>query len=419
MKKLFIILLSILSLQVQGQTLQCFPSYTDGYAKVVGQDVAILVALPDNYKADQTYPYMIFVHGMGQRGPGTKSALNTVYVGANQAIPDDWKVAVNKYGIIGVLVNYNEFFQPAQWVWTNNFIKSKYKVVDRPMAQGFSWGGGSLQKLYCSSLSYASMIAVAIPIAPTIELNTGWDSPGKANLPVWIHVNKGDNVTGAATAKRSADYINSYNPVPPATYTEYNENGHGGTNRGLAITPPTGFSENVYEWYLDVLKNGPRAARKGTVTQPTDPAPIPTTGPVVLMEPVPSITTTGIVSLEACKSTGYEWFTWNVFSVPKGAHLYSAYLNGSGYCRTTTKLTIEGAYGIKATACKGSVCVSDTLYITYQKASTPVPVTPKSYDSSTGYLVFSDGTRIAAVATVFFETKKVIVKDQAGIVYTW
>lgn len=420
MKNVLILLLSIITLQVQGQNLHYYPSYTDSYAKVVGQDVSILVVLPNEYRSDQTYPYMIFVHGMGQRGPGTKSALNTVYTGANQAIPDDWKAAVNKYGIIGVLVNYNDFFQPDKWLWSINFIKSKYKVVDKPMAQGFSWGAGSLQKLYCTSTVYAGLPSVAIPIAPTIELNAGWENVSKANLPVWIHVNKGDNVTGAATAKRSADYINSFSPSISATYTEYNQQGHGGTNEALSLAPPTGYAENVYEWYLDVLLNGPRVPRKGTVTQPTDPVPIPTTGPVINIDPVPNITTTGTVSLNACKSTGYEYITWTVFSVPKGVNLYTNFFpKGAGNCSVSWATSIEGTYGVKAVACKGGICVSDTLYLTYQKTTVPVPVIPKSYDSKTGYLVFSDGTRIAAVATVDFATKKVTIKDQAGITYTW
>lgn len=421
MKRLTTILLLFLSLATLGQTVHFYPTYTDTYAKVPGQEVAVLVRLPKDYGIDpaKKWPFKIFVHGMGQRGPGTIAALKTVYEGPVQAIPEDWKTSCDQNGIVGVLVNYNTFFQPASLAWTINFIKSKYSVVNRPMGQGFSWGGGALQKFYCTDSGYAAMLACAVPIAPTIEYNTGWQNPGKAKLPVIAMVNSGDSTTKAITAFNSVKAINLYSPAIPATYLEFPIGGHGGTNEGLSNKPPLGLAETIDQWYLDILANGPRPPKKGTGVPPADPDPDPDPMfPVLKLADVPSITTTGTVALDGCKSTGYEWFTWTVITVPKGANVYSNYFpGGAGNCKVTASFTMEGAYSIKATACKGSFCVTDTLTISYQKASQPVPIKPLNFDGT--YVVFSDGTRVRATARLDFVNKKASAIGDDGITYTW
>lgn len=372
------------------------PSYTDGYSKIAGQDVAMLIVLPDLYTSSVKWPCMQMTHGMGQRGPGTTAALKTVYEGPYQAIPEDWKTAIDKYGIIGVLVNYNDFFQPTSWDFVYNYMKANYSVVDRWMDKGFSWGGGSLQKDYCSGLSYASKMLCAVPIAPTIELNSGWDNPGKAGVSVWFHVNEGDDVVGKAPAVNSAAAINATKPTIPATLTIYKQNGHGGTNEALGLIPPIGFTENIYEWYLDCLKNGARIPKTGTITQPIPPIVTP---PTTTVQPITSYTITGTTArLIGSKSIGYSQGydgTWEAVTAPQGITAKQIFPNGSSYIDATANLPIEGIYVFRFNL-KGA----DPVLVTVQRG-TATPVSEKtalSYGNK--LLIFSDGSTEAATAVI-------------------
>lgn len=371
------------------------PSYTDGYSKIAGQDVAMLICLPDNYNGTTSWPWMQFTHGKGQLGPGTAAALKTVFEGTYQAIPEDWKTAVDKYGIIGVIVNYNDFFQPGSWDFVYNYMRANYNTVPLPMGQGFSWGGGSLQKDYCTDIAHADRLACAVPIAPTIELNSGWDNVGKANLPVWFHVNEGDDVVGKSPAVNSAAAINK-TAVIKAELTIYKQNGHGGTNEALSLTPPVGYGENVYEWYLDILKNGPRAPKTGTVTQPPLPPP-PATSTV---KPIVSYTITGTIAhLIGSKSTGYkEGYdgVWSLESAPTGITSKLVFPSGSSYIDATAQLPVEGTYVFKFTL-KGA----DPVQMTVQRGTaTPVEKKPASYSIALKLLTFDDGSTEAATAVI-------------------
>lgn len=385
------------------------PSYTDSYAKIPGQDVAMLICLPDAYNTSQKWPVMIFCHGMGQRGPGTKSALNMVFSGAYQAIPEDWKTAIDKYGIIGVLVNYNEFFQPSSWAFVYNYMKSKFSVVDKWKGDGFSWGGGSLLKEICTP--GGPQWACVTPIAPTIEQSSGWDNVAKENIPVCIMVNKGDDngPTNLSVTQRAVASINAANPPIKATYIAFEQKGHGGTNEALGLVVP-GAKENTYEWYKSVLKDGPRQIMLGAATVPVEP--IPTT-PSVVKAVAMAVLSGDIVNLIGKNSTGWKTGyegTWIYEAGPSTVTQKDIFPAGSSFIDAKGNVPKDGTYTFRLNLRVGTV--SDSATVTVTKGAvvpdpvdpTPIEKKPTGYSFNTGLIQFDD-LSFEKAASVTFKTE--------------
>lgn len=386
------------------------PSYTDGYAKIAGQDVAMLILLPDEYSATKKWPVKIFCHGKGQVGPGTKAALDMVYSGQYQAIPDSWKTEIDQLGIIGVLVNYNDFFQPASWRFVDIFLRANYNVVDKFLREGFSWGGGSLNRA-SQQADIAATTALWVMIAPTVEAgDTIWSVPAKSGSMVWVHVNakdpnnpqsKGDDVVGQGPAESIVKGINASVPVIKATLTEYIQDGHGGTNEAVSNTPPPGYAESVTQLYLRILAGDMSLPKTGIIAQP--PPPVITT-----VKAITSYTISGnTVHLIGSKSTGYTQGydgTWELVSAPEGITSKLIFPTGSSYIDATGNLPVEGTYVFKFSL-KGA----DPVNVTVIKGAPTIEKIPDMYTLATKTLHFTDGSTI---------TVKAVFTDATGKMYT-
>lgn len=353
------------------------PSNEANTAKIPGQDVAMIIAEPDAMKdapIGTKWPVMFFLHGRDNLGGGTLSSLQTYWEGPYSGIAEDWKKAVDKYGIIGVALHYGgSLFSYTQWLWAYAFIMGRYNCYPLVMDQGFSWGAGSEQKCYTTQPGYCNKQAVIMQIAPTIEQNTdaGWAMVASYKVPVWVVVNKGDNVTGTAAAKNTVNYINAKNPLIKATYTELNQNGHGGRNEALGLTPMPGFTENVYELFMDILKNGPRAPKAGGIVSPPPPDPVPTTE----LKAVATYSgTLPNIKLDGTKSTGYKSATWTVKQVPAGVNIYSSIVKSGGWITSDAVLPKEGEYVIEleVKGADGNVARTE-LTINYGAITQPAP----------------------------------------------
>lgn len=434
MKKLLCILSFILfSLLGIAQSYDYYPG-TDNNWKVIRPE-GFVVIKPANYNPANTYPWMVFVHGMGELGSNRKEDIEGMLIGFSYdggktrqlpTIPADFQAAINDYGIIGIVPRYSQFFSPANWNSMLDTVRKYYKIVPKGLGAGFSWGGGSLVKFFRSSVTNAGMLAAAVPIAATIEGGAGaWSNVAAGGTAVWAMVNKGDDnkpYTDTSVTKSIVANINVSNPSVKAIYTGFDVNGHGGTYQALSKTPPASPKgigvvnaiENIYQWYIDIVKNGPRQPKTGTATTPT--APVVVTNPVISLKQI-GVTTVAAIVLDGTASTGFDSWTWSVSTVPAGVNPYTSIIASGGYQYSKATLPAEGAYTIVAKACKGTTCVTDTLKITYQKTSVPVPHNPVSYDSSTGLLSFTDGAKEAVTVTIDWSTKKVVAKTLAGVEY--
>lgn len=424
MKKLLFLLLLIPAI-LTAQRVDYYPK-RDSTWKVI-RDVGFAVILPDNFYLGQKWKLEMAIHGIGERSAGTIDNLKNLVLGFDYnndgfregaaLVTDDMKRAVNLYGIVLVVPTYEstQFFEPALVNYVYDFVQANYPVVPKMLLTGFSYGGGAVTKYITSSTANAARVAYAVPCAPVNSIVTA-SIPNSLKLPVHFFVNDNDN-NGATNLSVTKAMVNSLNmaggPSIPAIYTAFRKDGHGGNVEAWSLTPPKapggqGFidgAENVYQVYTDILANGPRQMKAGSVIITPPPIIQP---PVTTTKAIVSFTMTGnVVKLDGSKSTGYTTGldgVWELASAPAGLYGWDVFLRGSSYIVADATLPKPGTYSFRFKL-KGDPEVK-TVDINYGKV--PVGV------EATGKLTFSDGTTQSV--TVIYSNGQWIVKTDAGVI---
>lgn len=422
MKKLLLFLLLIPAL-LSAQRVDYYPK-RDSTWKVI-REVGLLVIPPDNYSTAKKWPFKLVIHGIGERSAGTIENLKNLALGfdynndgfreGSALVTDDMKRAANLYGIVLIVPTYEstQFFEPALVNNVYDFVQANYSLVPKMLLSGFSYGGGAVTKYITSSTANASRVAYAVPCAPVNSMITA-SIPGTLKLPVHFFVNDNDNngATNLSVTKAMVNSLNASNPTIPAIYTAFRKDGHGGNVEAWSLTPPKapggqGFidaAENIYQVYTDILANGPRQMKSGTVINPT-PTPIPSP---VTAKAIVSFTMIGnIVKLDGSKSTGYVTGLdgiWELDTRPAGLYSWDVFLRGSSYIVADATLTKPGSYSFRFKL-KGDPEVK-TITVDYGKV--PVGV------EATGLLTFSDGT--TQKVTVIYSNGQWIVKTDTGAI---
>jgi hypothetical protein len=390
------------------------PSTEANTKPIPGIEQSMIIVEPDSYKAGDniTRPFTIWVHGKDNLGAGTLSSLQTYWEGPYRGVPDTWKAAIDKYGMIGVAIQYGgSLLTYSQWLWVYNYVQSRYFLYGKAMTSGFSWGGGVIQKTYCTSVDFCNKNALVVQVAPTIEYNNGWTTVAKSSLVVWDVVNKGDTTTWPATAVNTVDAINNAGPITKATCTILDQNGHGGKEEAMGIVPMKGFIETAHELFLDILKNGPRMPKTGTVTPPIEP---PTPTDPTTVKAVASYLGTGpIFQLDGRKSTGLKtgtiWPRWTLTKVPLGENLYAPLIKDSGSITASATFKIPGEYKIQfALLDNNRNVLSETELTLIYGTVVPAPVEkkPTNYLWDLKVLEFDDGSRENATCVFTTESGK-------------
>lgn len=378
------------------------------------------------YDPAKAYPVMMIIHGRGERGEGKLANLRNVTQGFDyngdgireEAVAtNDFKKAINTYQFIGVVVTYASEFNPTDVNAVLDEVEKNYAVdKSREAIIGFSLGGGSVVRYITSSQANADRLATAIACAP-VNWGTNYSYIKNTSLPFIVTTNQVDNTVSPSNAKTIVSNANALSPVPATRLIIFPREGHGSINEMLSLTDP-GKPELVYT-YLKRITNTQPLEYGTVVSVPPVQPPTPGEVPVLRLTDIPAVTTTGTAVLSACSSTGYDYITWTAFAMPAGVNIYSnVFPSGAGACKVTFTAKTEGSYGLKVVACKGSACAADSVYITYQKTSTPVPVTAVSWESATKLLVLSDGTRVRGECTVNFTDYTATVTTEQGITYT-
>jgi hypothetical protein len=403
-------------------TVQYFPKIDSNGVKL--REFAVAVLLPDAYNTSKKWPLMMSVHGVGEKGNGSQAVLENLVLGSLQPdgsrkwpfVTADMNIAVDKYGIVMLIPNYDTFFEPDQVNRVYDFALSTFSTVSEMLLNGFSLGGGAVVKYATSNLTNANRLAYAIPCAP-VQGVIDPTIPGKANLPMHLFVNVYDTngATNLTVTKSIVNAINATNPALKVLYTAFNLTGHGGFSEAVTIAPPkapggqgfTDAGENIYEVYLDILKNGPRQMRPvgGTVPPPT------TQPPTTVVTPVTSYTidATGI-HLRGDQSIGYTSGldgAWRMISGPPGATVYNVFPGGSTYINADGKLPIAGAY-IFEFSLRGASPVRVT--VAYPPGGSIKVLV--SFSSVTDLITYSDGS--TEKGTAVYSAGKWVVKTESG-----
>jgi len=431
MKNYIILLLTIMTLQVQAQVLKVgdttyYPRVSDN-GSIVYRQVGFFVIPPTNYNPTKQYPVKQIVHGVGERSEGKLEHLRNLTQGAVYTkggprlypfVTPDLAKAINDSQFIAVIPTYGDQFQPSDINFVFDEVIKNYSVdQSRLELDGFSYGGGAVTRYVTSSLANAQRIALAVACAP-VNWATNYSYVRDAELPVIVITATTDDKVNPINGKNFADGINALNPKIKAKLIVLPYSGHAGLTEALEIYNKY-IPQSIYSFLKQITNTSPT---QYPTTATTTPPPIvqPPTGTLTAVAKEIGVTSSADIKLDGTTSKGWTGASWGTISVPAGINIYSKIITGgAGWITGTATLPKEGAYTFVLNTYTSTQSARDTIVVTYQKTTVPVPVTPKSYDSETRYLVLSDGSRIQATATVDFITKKVTIKDQAGIVYTW
>lgn len=399
------------------------PKRDSNYNLVPGQEVAYAALLPDGYPAlGKKYGWVLMCHGISERSGGTLEHLKNLVEGVDynkdgtidgSFVKNFHKEAVDKYQLIFIIVTYSDFFD-TECNWVYNDVLKNYSVVPKMLFDGFSLGGGAVYAFAKSSVANANKIAVAVPCAPT---NQGGSTAAiaQAGLPMHFFVNDEDDnpSTDINVTKKIIADINAANPPIKARFTAFRQKYHGGFDKATDIVAPAApggqgvidLSENIYEWYLDVLKNGPRQMKSGTVALPL-PEPEP---PATTLEARVSYTIEGgKIHLVGDKSIGYKSGSegrWEFVSAPEGVTKYQVFPGGSTYINADGVLPKPGTYVFRFQ-------LKDLSPLEVVVKFGDGPVVPIGFDSTTDLITYSDGT--TEKGTAVFSGGKWVVKTASG-----
>lgn len=164
--------------------------YSNGTVDIPGR-----LFVPDDYDPSQSYPVVIFLHGMGERGTDNTDQVNSninnllaaaksrdFFIYAPQT-PGGW--------------NPRSFMKPAAGVTTTYNID-----LSRMYVTGLSMGGGGA---WDTLISYADVMAAGVPICGVAPDATGYMP--LVGEPIWAYHARNDTTVGVGTTRNRINDI--------------------------------------------------------------------------------------------------------------------------------------------------------------------------------------------------------------------
>ena len=231
--------------------------------------------LPQGYSPSgtQTYPLIIFVHGVGELGDGSPWSLpRLLYHGLPKVInqgqfPASFNVNGQSHKFIVLSPQFIGWPSPPDINQIIDYALANYKVdANRIYLTGLSMGGGTIWEYAGTNPIYANRVAAMVPVC-----GASWPDFGRArtiataNLPIWATHNSGD---ATVPVHYTNDYVNYINqapyPNPLAKKTIWNIADHD----AWTTTYNPNFREdnkNVYEWMLQFYRGNGTPANQAPV----------------------------------------------------------------------------------------------------------------------------------------------------------
>lgn len=241
--------------QVQTAKYVSMGSNTNGYYEY----------LPQGYgtNTNQTYPLIVFIHGVGELGDGSPTQLTkllntglaaSINVGE---LPVSINVNGTSYSFIVISPQFINWPTPADIEGVLNYATSHYRVnTSRIYLTGLSMGGGVVWDYTGASSANANRIAAIVPIA-----GASWPDHTRArtiaggNVAVWaLHNNYDPTVPVSYTN----DYVSQINespaPNPMAKKTIFDSYSHDAWTNTYNSTNRDETGKTIYEWMLQFAK---------------------------------------------------------------------------------------------------------------------------------------------------------------------
>jgi predicted esterase len=344
--------------------------------------------LPQGYNTNtnQTYPLIVFVHGIGELGNGTTQLSSLMNTGLAAAInygqvPASFTVNGQTFSFLVISPQFIAWPSPTDIDAVINYAVSHYRVdASRIYLTGLSMGGGAVWEYAGNNLTYASRVAAIVPIA-----GASWPDYGRArtiasaNLPVWAIHNDNDPTVPVSYTN---DYVSQINqapsPNPSAQKTILSSYSHDAWTNTYNSVNKDATGKNCFQWMLQYSRSGNTGIANNKV--PTASAGSDQT----ITLPANSISLNGSGSDADGTIASYQWS--EVFG-PNNATFsnagYSASCTASGLIQGTYtfKLTVTDNSGATASA-SVNVTVNASTVVTY--TSIPGKIEAENYSSMYG-----------------------------------
>ena len=327
--------------------------------------------LPQGYDpaGTQTYPLLLFIHGMGELGDGSPAKLPLVLRNGPPKLINQGKFPTS-FTVNGVTHRFIVISpQFIDWPSTTNineivdYLIRTYKInTSRIYVTGLSMGGGVTWEYAGDDVhpAFGKRVAAIVPVAgaswPDI---TRSQTMAQNNLAVWATHNDQDPTVPSSYTIDYVNNINSFNPNPRARMTIFSSTSHDAWTK----TYDPNYRENglnVYEWMLQYQKGS---------TPPSNAAPVARAGnDVNLTLPANSVQVSGSGSTDADGTiTGYNWAR---ISGPTQFTISSA-----SVVNPTISNLVAGTYVFRLTVTDNQGATS-TDDISINVASVPTPPPP-------------------------------------------
>jgi dienelactone hydrolase len=217
--------------------------------------IAYLEYLPEDYNSNSNkYPVVIFLHGIGERGPNTTDT--TVLSQYIQNVARHGPPQHVKNGTAFPFILISPQLKNNYSTWPSGYVKEvidhckTYLRIDqrRIIITGLSLGGGGT---WVAAQDYPELFAAVAPVCG------GYNSPSKAcgiaseNVPVWAFHGDKDTVVPLSKSQTMVNAINACVPAPSplAMLTIYAGVGHNAWDYAYR-TDNSLHTPNIYEWMM-------------------------------------------------------------------------------------------------------------------------------------------------------------------------
>jgi hypothetical protein len=221
--------------------------------------------LPGGYNTgNQTYPLLIFVHGLGELGDGSATKLPLILRNGppkliNQKLwPDSFNAGGKQRRFIVLSPQFIKWPTNLDIDTLIEYALANYRVdPSRIYMTGLSMGGGVVWNYAGGSSRNARRIAAVVPVcgASYPDLTRSYTMASN-DLPVWATHNNGDPTAPVSYSNGYVDNMNNAPnpPSPLARKTIFVSNSH---DAWSATYNPTFREENknVYEWMLQYSRS--------------------------------------------------------------------------------------------------------------------------------------------------------------------
>ncbi|HWJ91252.1 MAG TPA: carbohydrate-binding protein, partial [Flavisolibacter sp.] len=334
--------------------------------------------LPQGYgtNSSQTYPLILFIHGMGELGDGSPGQLPKLLVTGIAAsinvgeMPVSLTVNGQTFSFIAISPQFVNWPSPTDINNVLDYVVSHYRVdINRIYLTGLSMGGGAVWEYAGNNSTYANRVAAIVPIA-----GASWPDYGRsrtiasANLPVWALHNNYDPTCPVSYTNTYVSQINEAPaPNPLARKTIFEAYAHDAWTEVYN----SHYKENnqtVYQWMLQY-------ARGGVVPPNTNKPPTANAGPTQTVNG-----TTAQLSGSGTDPDGtIASYNWTKLSGPTGGNITSPSSPSTGL----TGL-IGGSYKYRLTVTDNSGATGTSDVVINVIASIPGRIEAENYTAMSG-----------------------------------